>query len=264
MSQRKVALVIDGMSALGTAICRRLQRDGLVVVAGYPMHQRQPDAWLAAQRDEGGTFSAWRADAGAFDDCATLVRKILGAHGRLDVLVNLGVEPGEDVAIATDPVDGASLGRTQASHWRAGLHGVHAAFNMNKHALPPMLERQWGRIIHVAHASAWPLPGRPLATSHAAGIAALHGLTRALALETARHGVTVNTVMPGFLRHHDGAAAVTTLATGAEDRAVAAHIPVGRRGEATEVAALVGYLASESAGFVTGAQIAINGGQHMV
>jgi acetoacetyl-CoA reductase len=258
MSQRKVALVIDGMSALGTAICRRLQRDGLVVVAGYPVHQRQPDAWLAAQRDEGGTFSAWRTDAGAFDDCAALVGKVLGAHGRLDVLVNLGVEPGEDAGAASGPGDGASLDRMEASHWHAGLRGVHAAFNMNKHALPPMLERQWGRIIHVAHASAWPLPGRPLAASHAAGIAALHGLTRALALETARHGVTVNTVMPGFLRHHDGVAAV------AEDRAVAAHIPVGRRGEATEVAALVAYLASESAGFVTGAQIAINGGQHMM
>jgi NAD(P)-dependent dehydrogenase (short-subunit alcohol dehydrogenase family) len=120
MSQRKVALVIDGMSALGTAICRRLQRDGLVVVAGYPAHQREPDAWLAAQRDEGGTFSAWRTDAGAFDDCAALFGKVLGAHGRLDVLVNLGVEPGEDAGAATGLGDGPSLDRTQALHWRAG------------------------------------------------------------------------------------------------------------------------------------------------
>ena len=260
MSQRKVALVIHGMSALGTAICRRLQRDGLIVVAGYPAHQRHPNAWLAAQRDEGGTFSAWRANAGAFDDCAVLVGKVLGAHGRLDVLVNLDGELGDEAATAAGSdsvsVSGASLGRTDPSHWRAGVRGVHDAFNMTKHALPPMLERQWGRIIQVARASAWPLPGRPLGTGQAAGIAALHGLTRALALETARHGVTVNTVMPGLLRRQDGAGAAS------DDGAVAA-IPVGRRGEPAEVAALVGYLASENAGFVTGAQIAINGGQHM-
>lgn len=254
MSQRKVALVIDGMSGLGTAICRRLQQDGLVVVASYPAHRRHPDAWLAAQRDEGGTFSAWRADAGSFDDCALLVGKVLGAHGRLDVLINLGEEPGDDARAGA----GAGLGQMAQAHWRAGLCGVDQAFNMNKHALPPMLERQWGRIIQVARAPAWPLPGRPLAASQAAGIAALQGLTRALALETARHGVTVNTVMPGLLRQEDGVAEV------GDDRTVAAHVPVGRRGEASEVAALVGYLASESAAFVTGAQIAINGGQHMM
>jgi len=261
MSQRKVALVIDGMSTLGTAICRRLQRDGMIVVAGYPVQQREPDAWLAAQRDEGGIFSAWRADTGAFDDCATLVAKVLGAHGRLDILVNLGGESGDDVNAVGESVPRSSLQQMTALQWRAGLRGVHDAFNMTKHALPPMLERQWGRIIQVARSSAWPLPGRPPGASHGAGIAALHGLTKALALETARHGVTVNTVVPGLLRRHDGAAAAGAVS---EDRAVAAHIPVGRRGEAAEVAALVGYLASDNAGFVTGAQIAINGGQHMV
>jgi len=116
-----------------------------------------------------------------------------------------------------------------------------------------MLERQWGRIIQVARAPAAPLPEYPLAASHAAANAALHGLARALALETARHGVTVNTVMPGRLRR-EGAT---------DDDGEVARIPVGRAGEATEVAALVGYLASEDAAFVTGAQIAINGGQHM-
>jgi acetoacetyl-CoA reductase len=257
MSKRKVALVIDGMSSLGTAICQHLRRAGMTVALSYPAGQRHPEAWLAAQRDEGWSFNAWPLDVAAFDDCAALVGKVVAMHGRLDVLINLASAP-----MDADGRVGAQLGQLSRTAWRAGLRDVlDGAFNLNKHALPPMLEQQWGRIIQVAAAPAWPLPGRRLAASHAAANAALHGLARALALETARHGVTVNTVMPGYLRHDDGIAGARTGAS--DDGAIAAHIPVGRLGNAAEVAALVGYLASDDAAFVTGAQIAINGGLHM-
>jgi acetoacetyl-CoA reductase len=257
MSERKVALVIDGMSGLGTAICQHLRRTGMTVALSYPAQQRHPEAWLAAQRDEGLSFSAWPLDVAAFDDCAALVAKVVAVHGRLDVLVNLATGPTD----ADGRVD-AQLGQLSQTAWRAALRSVlDGAFNLNKLALPPMLERQWGRIIQVAAVPAWPLPGRRLAASHAAASAALHGLARALALETARHGVTVNTVMPGYLRQDSGIAGGRTVDS--DDGAIAAHIPVGRLGDAAEVAALVGYLASENAAFVTGAQIAINGGQHM-
>jgi acetoacetyl-CoA reductase len=258
MSERKVALVIDGMSGLGTAICHRLQSNGLTVMASYPVHQRHPEAWLAAQRDEGYALSAWPADVAAPDDCAALVNKVLAAYGKLDVLVHLAAAPAEGAV----PV---CLGELSPADWRAALRTVTGgAFNLNKCALPPMLERQWGRIIQVAAAPAWPAPGRRLAASHAAANAALHGLARALALETARHGVTVNTIMPGYLRQNDGIAPQSDARTAEVDEAlIAAHVPVGRLGSVAEVAALVAYLASDSAAFVTGAQIAINGGQHM-
>jgi acetoacetyl-CoA reductase len=258
MSERKVALVIDGMSGLGTAISQHLQRSGMIVAVSYPAQQRHPEAWLAAQRDEGCAFTAWPADVGALDECAALVARVLATHGRLDVLVNL--------AAASDNGDGlvdAHLGHLSPAAWRAALRLVlDSAFHLNKQALPPMLEQQWGRIIQVAAAPAWPVPGRRLAASHAAANAALHGLTRALALETARYGVTVNTIMPGYLRHDDGIGP-GVRAWAQNDAAMAAHIPVGRLGDGTEVAALVGYLASDNAAFVTGAQIPINGGQHM-
>lgn len=256
MSERKVALVIDGMSGLGTAICQRLQSNGMRVAASYTAAQRHPAAWLAAQRDEGYPVSGVLADVTAPGDCAALVESVLATHGRLDVLVHLAAVPGDG---------SVSLGDLAPSDWRQVLHNVTgAAFHLNQQVLPPMLERQWGRIIQVAAAPAWPAPGRRLAAHHAAANAALHGLARALALETARHGVTVNTVMPGYLRRDDG----LTLAHGAGDgsadeAALVAHIPVGRLGSAVEVAALIAYLASDSAAFVTGAQIAINGGQHM-
>jgi acetoacetyl-CoA reductase len=247
MSERKVALVTDGMSALGSAICRRLHRDGFQVTASYPPYQRTPEAWLAAQRDDGFAFTTTCADLGEHADCAALVGKLLAARGRLDVLVNLSTAP--DAA-------GASLADVTPARWHAGLGTVRdQAFNITGAVLPSMLARQWGRIIRVAAPPAWPVPGERQAVHHAAANAALQGFTRALALEMARLGITVNTIVPGYLHGGDEAMHAATIVP---------HIPVGRLGAPDDVAALAAYLASDLAGFVTGAQIAVNGGQHMM
>jgi len=242
MSERKVALVTDGMSTLGSAICRRLQRAGFQVAASYPPPQRTPEAWRAAQRDDGFAFTTICADLGDRADCAALAGKLLAAHGRLDVLVNLATVP---------DAPGTGLADVTPARWHAGLRTVRdEAFNVIGAVLPAMLARHWGRVIQVAAPPAWPVAGTGQAVDHAAANAALHGLTRALALELARQGVTVNTIVPGYLR-------------GGADAAIVAHIPVGRLGVPDDVAALAAYLASDLAGFVTGAQIAVNGGQHM-
>lgn len=249
MSERKVALVIHGMDALGTAICRRLQRDGFDVTATAPLHRCLPEAWLAAQRDDGYAFQGACVDIGAPADCAALLGNVLASHGRLDVMVL--------VAVQADETDGKRLGDMSQAHWRAALRlALDGAFNIGKQAVAPMLERRWGRIVQILAAS----DGR-LSIADATANAALHGFTKALALEVARHGITVNTVAPGRLR------LVAPLAGGAAqpavDAAPAPAIPVGRLGETDEVAALVSYLVSDDAAFVTGACLAINGGQHM-
>lgn len=242
MSERKVALVTDGMSALGSAVCRRLQRDGFHVTASYPPHQHTPEAWRAAQRDDGYAFTTTCADLGERADCFALVGNLLAMRGRLDVLVHLARAP--DAA-------GAKLADVTRAQWQGGLRSVRDdAFHITEQVLPAMMERQWGRIIRVASPPAWPVPGDGLAVHHATANAALQGLTRALALELARHGITVNTIVPGYLQ-------------GSDDAAILPHIPVGRLGAPDDVAALAAYLASDLAGYVTGAQIAINGGQHM-
>lgn len=246
MSERKVALVTDGMSMLGSAICRRLQRDGFHVTASYPPQQRTPEAWLAAQRDDGFAFTTTCADLGERADCSALVGKLLVAHGRLDVLVNLS---------AVGDTVGANLADVTPAQWQAGLRTIRDdAFNITEAVLPSMMERHWGRIIRVTSPPAWPVPGDRQAVHQAAANAALQGLTRALALEMARQGITVNTIVPGYLRGNDAALHAD---------AIVPHIPVGRLGAPDDVAALAAYLASDLAGFVTGAQIAINGGQHM-
>ena len=250
MSERKVALVIHGMDALGTAICRRLQDDGFIVTATAPPHRCLPDAWLAAQRDDGYAFQGSCVDIGAPDDCAALIGKLLASYGQLDVLVH--------VADTLEASDGKCLSDVSHVQWRAALRlAIDGAFNIGKQAVVPMLERRWGRIVQVLSA-----PGEQRSSvTGATANAALHGLTKALALEVARHGITVNTVAPGYLRL-DAPLAVATLAPAGE-LYLPPHIPVGRRGEAAEVAALVSYLVSSDAAFVTGACLAINGGQHM-
>lgn len=250
MSERKVALVIHGMDALGTAICRRLDDDGFSVTATAPPHRCLPDAWLAAQRDDGYAFQGSCVDIGAPDDCAALLGKLLASYGRLDVLVH--------VADTLETSDGTSLQDMSQAQWRAALRlALDGAFNIGKEAMVPMLARRWGRIVQVLSA-----PGaQRLSVTDATANAALHGLTKSLALEVARHGITVNTVAPGYLRLDAPLAGAVLPSAGAVP--ATPQIPVGRRGEAAEVAAMVSYLVSDDAAFVTGACLAINGGQHM-
>ncbi|MDQ2819688.1 MAG: SDR family oxidoreductase [Pseudomonadota bacterium] len=249
MSDRKVALVIHGMDALGTAICRRLQQDGFIVAATAPLERCLPEAWLAAQRDEGYAFYGTCVDSADPADCAVLLAKLLASHGRLDVLVHVAATP--------DAAPGQRLDDVSPAAWRAALRlALDSAFNLGKQAVVPMLERKWGRIVQVLAA-----PGGAVSITGSTANAALHGLTKSLALEVARHGVTVNTIAPGALRLDAPLAGVATQPPCAASAAL--QIPVGRLGEAAEVAAMVSYLVSDDAAFVTGALLAINGGQHM-
>jgi acetoacetyl-CoA reductase len=130
-------------------------------------------------------------------------------------------------------------------------------FNVTRQAIEPMIEQRWGRIINVSSVNAQ--QGAFGQANYSAAKAGMHGFTKALALEVARHGITVNTVSPGYLRTKMVEAVPPEIM---KDK-ILPQIPVGRLGEPDEVAALVAYLASDDAGFLTGANIAINGGQHM-
>ena len=241
MEHTQVALVTGGMDGLGTAICRCLYDAGLRVATTYGMAEPAPQGWLAAQRDEGYRFSAYKVEVGDYADSEWMVQKLLADMGRLDVLVNY-------TAIERP----LSLARMERADWRAVLDGrLGAMYNLSRQAIEPMLAQRWGRIINVATSPG--LCAQAEQVNHGAANAAMHGFSKALARELAAKGVTVNTVSPGALR----------LDLGAPQAAPAAHVPVGRLGEADEVGALVAYLASEQAGFITGANIAINGGQHM-
>lgn len=247
MDDSRVALVTGGMSGLGTAICRRLDAAGFRVATTYSPQQPYPQAWLAAQRDDGHRLHAYRVDAGDYAETEWIAQKVLAELGRIDVLVN-------HPALLRD----RSLQHMSADEWHSVLRAnLDSVFNMSKQVLEPMMAQRWGRIINIAsiHAQS----GAFGQANYAAATAGMHGLGKSLALEVARCGITVNTVSPGYLR----SGAVDAMPKEFLDSVVLPAIPVGRLGEPDEVAALVAYLASDVAGFVTGANISINGGQHM-
>jgi acetoacetyl-CoA reductase len=247
MHDDKVALVTGGMGGLGTAICRRLQAEGFRVAATYSPGNATPDAWLAAQRDDGYRFTTYRVDVTDYGDCEWMMQKVLAEMGRLDVLVN-------NAGITRD----RSLRKMTPDDWHAVLRAdLDSVFNMSKQAIEPMMAQRWGRIVNVSSVNGQ--QGAFGQTNYAAAKAGMHGFTKALALEMARHGVTVNTVSPGYLRTKMVEAVPSEVMTGK----ILPQIPMGRLGEPEEIAGLVAYLVSEDAAFMTGTNIAINGGQHM-
>jgi acetoacetyl-CoA reductase len=235
------------MGGLGTAICRRLQAEGFRVAVTYSPGNATPDAWLAAQRDEGYRFTTYRVDVTDYGDCEWMMQKLLAEMGRLDVLVN-------NAGITRD----RSLRKMNLEDWQAVLRAdLDSVFNMSKQAIEPMMAQQWGRIINISSVNGQ--QGAFGQTNYSAAKAGMHGFTKALALEMARHGVTVNTVSPGYLRTKMVEAVPAEVMSGK----ILPQIPMGRLGEPDEIAGLVAYLVSEDAGFMTGANLAINGGQHM-
>ena len=247
MEKKKVALVTGGMGGLGTALCRRLHDAGFTVTLTCSPGNATPEAWLAAQRDDGYRFTAYRLDVTDDDACGTTMETLLAEHGRIDVLVN-------NAGITRD----RSLRKMTLADWRAVLStNLDSVFNMSKAVIEPMLAQRWGRIVNISSVNA--NAGAFGQANYSAAKAGMHGFTKALALETARSGITVNTVSPGYLRTK----MVSAVPEEIMQTKILPQIPVGRLGEPGEVAALVAYLASDAAAFVTGADIAINGGQHM-
>jgi acetoacetyl-CoA reductase len=142
--------------------------------------------------------------------------------------------------------------------WDSVIHtNLDSVFNMTKQVMDGMTERGWGRIINISSVNAQ--KGAFGQTNYAAAKAGMHGFTKALALEVAKKGVTVNTISPGYV----GTRMVTAIPKDVLEGKILPQIPLGRLGKPEEVAGLVAYLASDEAAFVTGANISINGGQHM-
>ena len=247
MQEQRIALVSGGMGGLGTAICRKLHDAGFKVAATYSPHNGAPEGWLAAQRDEGYRFKAYKVDVADYADTEWMMQRLLADMGRIDVLVN-------NAGITRD----RSLSKMTLEDWNEVMRtNLDSVFNMSKQAIEAMLAQQWGRIINISSVNGQ--KGAFGQANYAAAKAGMHGFTKAAALELARHGITVNTVSPGYLKTK----MVMQVPEEIMKNKILPQIPVGRLGEPDEVAALVRYLSSDEAAFVTGANIAINGGQHM-
>ena len=246
MTQR-VAVVTGGMGGLGEAICIKLSGMNYKVVATYSPGNTKSADWLAEMKKLGHSFHAVQVDVADFDSCAKAVKQIEADVGPIDVLVN-------NAGITRDKTF-VKMGKTD---WDAVLNtNLDSVFNMTKAVIDDMIGRGWGRVINVSSVNGQ--KGAFGQANYSAAKAGMHGFTKALALETARKGVTVNTISPGYI----GTKMVMAIPKDVLDSKIIPQIPVGRLGKPEEVAGLVAYLCSEEAAFVTGANIAINGGQHM-
>lgn len=243
----RVALVTGGMGGLGEAVCIKLAALNYRVVTTYSPGNTKVQAWLAAMEERGFKFRAYPCDVADYDSAQECVAQIHKEVGLIDVLVN-------NAGITRD----MTFKKMDKTNWDAVMRtNLDSVFNMTKPVCDGMVERGWGRIINISSVNGQ--KGAFGQTNYSAAKAGMHGFTKALALEVARRGVTVNTISPGYI----GTKMVMAIPQEVLDTKIIPQIPMARLGKPEEVAGLVAYLSSDEAAFLTGANIAINGGQHM-
>jgi acetoacetyl-CoA reductase len=244
---QRVALVTGGMGGLGEAICMKLAALGDKVVVTYSPGNKSAAEWLRAMNDMGYGFKGYPCDVSDFDSCKACVDQVVADMGKIDVLVN-------NAGITRD----MTFKKMTKADWDAVIRtNLDSCFNMTKQVMDAMMERGWGRIVNISSVNGQ--KGAFGQTNYSAAKAGMHGFTKALALEVAKKGVTVNTISPGYI----GTKMVMAIPQEVLDSKILPQIPMSRLGKPEEIAGLVAYLASEEAAFVTGANISINGGQHM-
>jgi len=246
-AKQRVVLVTGGMGGLGETISTKMADAGYKVVVTYSPGNSKHKEWLADMKARDYDMVAVPCDVADIDSCAKAVAEVHNKVGAVDVLVN-------NAGITRD----MTFKKMDKVNWDAVLRtNLDSLFNMTKQVADGMVERGWGRIINVSSVNG--SKGAFGQTNYSAAKAGVHGFTKALALEVAKKGVTVNTISPGYI----GTKMVTAIPEDVLNTKILPQIPVGRLGKPEEVAGLVIYLASEEAAFLTGANIAINGGQHM-
>jgi len=235
------------MGGLGEAICVKLAALGYSVVTTHSPGNTKAQDWLSSMSKQGLKFHAYPCDVVDWASCVECVAKVNADVGPVDVLVN-------NAGITRD----TTFKKMDKANWDAVIStNLDSCFNMAKQVCDGMVDRGWGRIINISSVNGQ--KGAFGQVNYSAAKAGMHGFTKALALEVAKKGVTVNTISPGYI----GTKMVMAIPQEVLDSKIIPQIPMGRLGKPDEIAGLVAYLASEEAAFVTGANIAINGGQHM-
>ena len=242
----KIALVSGASRGIGQAIALQLGRAGATVIgtATSELGAQAISDYLQAAGITGGGMKLDVTDAAEVD---AVIAEINRGHGEIAILIN-------NAGITRD----MTFKKMTKIDWDAVIDtNLDSVFNMSKPIVDGMVTRGWGRVINVSSVNGQ--KGAFGQTNYSAAKAGMHGFTKALALEVAKKGVTVNTISPGYI----GTKMVTAIAEDILNSKIIPQIPIGRLGKPEEVAGLCAYLASDEAAFITGANIAINGGQHM-
>ena len=237
----RVALVTGGTRGIGRAISARLKADGFEVAAGYSGN----DEAARATAEELGIMVV-KGNVGRFEDCQRAAAEVEAALGPIEILVN-------NAGITRD---GFFHKRTYEQWSEVIRVNMDSAFNMTRQVIDGMRERNWGRVVNISSINGQ--KGQMGQTNYSAAKAGMIGFTKALAQETAKKGITVNVIAPGYINTEMVAAVPEKVLEG-----IIATIPVGRLGEPEDIARGVVYLAADDAGFITGSTLTINGAQYI-
>ncbi len=244
MTQR-TALITGGTGGIGSAIVRYLARQGHKVATNY-RDEAKANAWRDAMAKEGVQVVMVRGDVSDPESCAAMVREVEQQAGPVDILVN-------NAGITRD----TTFHKMSYQQWTDVINtNLNACFNVTRPVIEGMRERKWGRIVQISSINGQ--KGQYGQANYAAAKAGMHGFTISLAQENAKFGITVNTVSPGYVGTD------MVMAVPEDVRAkIVAQIPVGRLGKPEEIAHAVAFFTGDEAAWITGANLAINGGHYM-
>jgi acetoacetyl-CoA reductase len=246
MINQRVAIVTGGARGIGAAITTSLAGSGAHVAAGYSRNKHAAEELAGKLSAQGASVSVHQGNVGLPADCARVVGEVLADKGRIDYLIN-------NAGITVDK----TMRKMTVDDWHAVLRiNLSGTFYMSKAVLEHMLDRQFGRIVNIS--SVVGQTGNIGQVNYAASKSGLLGLTRSLALEVARKGITVNCVAPGYIQTEMVAAVPEQVL-----EKIVAAIPVGRLGQANEIARAVQFLVDDNAGYITGSVVSVNGGIDM-
>ena len=246
MSKNRIVLVTGATGGLGTAMCRKLHKDGYRIAANYRNREKAEEWKAKLEEDEGPEVHLFEGDVTDYESVGRMVASIEEVLGPVDALVN-------NAGITKD----GRFSKMKPEDWHAVINtNLNSVFNCTRHVINGMIERGFGRIINISSVNGQ--RGQFGQANYSAAKAGMHGFTKTLAMEVARNGITVNTISPGYI------ATDMVMAVPQNYRdAIVAQIPMGRLGGTHEVAHLVSFLASDEASFISGANYSINGGQHV-
>lgn len=237
----KIALVTGGTRGIGEAICIALKKGGFTVVANYAGNTEAADKFTKETE-----IPAYKFDVSDFEGCQQAVKQIESDIGPIEILIN-------NAGITRD----GTIHKMTYEQWNAVIQtNLTSCFNMSKAVIDGMRERNYGRIVNIGSINGQ--AGQYGQVNYAAAKSGIHGFTKALAQEGAAKGITVNAIAPGYI--------ATEMVRAVPEHIlekIVARIPVGRLGEASEIARGVLFLVGDEAGFITGSTLSINGGQHM-
>ncbi|MFZ2314264.1 MAG: acetoacetyl-CoA reductase [Gammaproteobacteria bacterium] len=244
---KQIALITGGMGGIGQAICRELHDLGFHVIAAYQRKEEAALAWQKEQQDAGYKIDIVHANVTDYDACAAMAQKVEQEFGPIDVLVN-------NAGITND----ATCCKMTKDNWDIVINtDLNSVFYVTSAFIKGMTQRKYGRIINISSINGQ--RGQYGQVNYSAAKAGIHGFTKALAREVAKDKITVNTISPGYV-----ATEMVKAVPEAIQQKILAEIPMGRFAEPEEIAHVVGFLVNQKNAYITGANIAVNGGHYML